>query len=390
MRYVPPLDLGEIRSIARSGPDQSLADKVDFNARFAEDLSVYEEILGPGILIPEDLPKPERMSEADFEKCVACDNIEMVPQGETVLRYCRAFTVMQMKQVGNMSWEEKRPIRWPERLNQELQERVESDIDLKKPSQKIEQAHLGEFAVCEDLTHSFHQVEMKPPVRNLFGLLVRVGDKIYLMRVKRLPMGFMKAADMMDAFVKGLASSVTAVPLENQDVHVDNFRALGHNSSDVQAAQDQFRRACRRAHVTLNNDPDAMVHSKGTHCGIVFDYIRKTARLKDSFPPKIRAGIHNLREWRIKDVKVFFGRLFHGAEVLAAPVWRWYAAVKFYRRRMASDLPDKAAAGVWPCAIKAITEWATHIASNKERSLTREFLHRSPPSRTPPRRAEAW
>jgi len=74
MKYVPPLDLGEIKRIAREGPDQSLADKVDFNARFAEDLSVYEEILGPDILIPEDLPRPERMSEEDFEKCIACDN----------------------------------------------------------------------------------------------------------------------------------------------------------------------------------------------------------------------------------------------------------------------------------------------------------------------------
>jgi len=369
MRYVPPLNLDIIKDIAKQGPDEILAERVEYNARFAEDLSVYQEILGPSILIPEKLPKPEQMSEKDFEQYMACDNIEEVPEGETILRYCKAFTILQTKQVGAEEWEERRPIRWPEKLNQDLQECIESDINLKKPSQKIEQAHKGEFAVCEDLTHSFHQVELKPPVRNLFGIYVRVGNSLRLVRVKRLPMGFMKAADMMDAFVEGLASAVTALPQENQDVHVDNFRVLGHEAEKVQEAQDQFREACRRASVTLNNEPDSKIHSKGKHCGIVFDYINKTAKLKETFPPKVKAGIHNMREWNMKDVRTFFGKLFHGAEVLAAPVWRWYAAVKFYRRRMASDLPDAASANVWPCSIKSITEWASFVIANEERPI---------------------
>jgi len=145
MKYVPPLDLEMIKEIAKQSADKNLAEKVEYNARFAEDLSVYEEILGPSIRVPESLPKPEKMSEHEFQRYLACDNIELVPDGEIILRYCRAFTILQTKQVGPEIWEEKRPIRWPEKLNQELQEKIVSDIDLRRPSEKIEQAHLGEI-----------------------------------------------------------------------------------------------------------------------------------------------------------------------------------------------------------------------------------------------------
>ena len=50
-------------------------------------------------------------------------------------------------------------------------------------------------------------------------------------------------------------------------------------------------------------------------------------------------------------------------------MWKWYAAIKFYRRRMAAEESDNRPARVWPCCVKAIREWAEFLFANKPRSV---------------------
>ena len=178
MRFVNTLDLNKIEKIAEANGNEEETSKLHHNLRFVRELGVYEEIIGPEILIPEGKPRPELMSRNDFEMMIRCDNIEIAPDESAILRWCKAFTVLQTKQVDNRTKEERRPIKWPERLNTELQESTESDIILKKQTEKIEQVHEGDRAVCEDLTHSYHQVGMEPEVRNLFGIHVIVDGKL--------------------------------------------------------------------------------------------------------------------------------------------------------------------------------------------------------------------
>ena len=367
MKFVEAIDLERIEKIAEAHSSIENQRKLKFNLRFVKDLGVYEEVIGPEILVPEKKPNPETMSAADFSRMLECDNIEIVPDDTEILRWCKAFTVLQTKRVEEITVEERRPIKWPERLNTELQEKSESDIELKTQTQKMNQVHEGKFAVCEDLTHSYHQVGMEPEVRNLFGIHVIVDGRRYVVRVKRLPMGFVKAADVMNAIVNTLADAACTIKESAKDVHIDNVRMVSDSANSLERAQRDFREASKFARVTLNEDKLTRVHQAGTHCGVESEYVENTVRLKDSFVSKLKTNIEGMHRWTIGEMEVAFGRLFHGAEILAAPLWRWYAAIKFYRRRMAADESDNNPANVWPCCIQAITEWADYLVENKPR-----------------------
>ena len=68
--------------------------------RFASDPAVYEEILGPGIWVPEPPPRPSKMSQSDLTKYVESDLMEHCDVSE-VLRFCRAFSVVETKTTGD-------------------------------------------------------------------------------------------------------------------------------------------------------------------------------------------------------------------------------------------------------------------------------------------------
>ena len=369
MKFVDTIDLEKVERIAEANGNEEERSKLHHNLRFVRELRVYEETIGPGILIPERKPRPENMSRSDFEMMIRCDNIEIAPDDGEILRWCKAFTVLQTKQIENETKEERRPIKWPEKLNTELQETTESDISLKKQTEKIEQVHEGDRAVCEDLTHSYHQVGMEPEVRNLFGIHINVDGRLYVVRVKRLPMGFVKAADIMNTIVTTLAGAATSIPEQAKDVHVDNVRMVAYNEDVLRGAQEDFRDACDFAKVTLNNDESTRIHRRGAYCGVVYNYEDDTVWLKESFLMKLRTNIENMLQWNIGEMEEAFGRLFHGAEIMAAPLWKWYSAIKFYRRRMAADEPDNRPARVWPCCMKAIHEWANYLLTNKPRKV---------------------
>ena len=369
MKWVEMLDLEKVMRVAEAHATKEQIEKLRYNIRFVTDLKVYEEIIGPTIHIPEEMPEPEIMALEDFRKMVDCDNIEVMPDGNDILRWCRAFTVLQTKQVDDKTIDERRPIKWPERLNTEMQEVSESDIELRRQTEKMEQIHEGTKAVCEDLTHSYHQVGMEPEVRNLFGIHIQVNGKRYVVRVKRMPMGFVKAADVMNAVVTSLATAAVSIPERAKDVHIDNFRMIGDNAKMLTRAQGEFREACAYARVTLNDDDLTRVHDKGKYCGVIYDYRRKTVQLKESFVDKVRENIEQMNRWTMSDMMETFGRLFSGAEILAAPLWRWYAAIKFYRRRMASDEDNRKPAKVWPCSVHAINEWADFLKKNEPRRV---------------------
>ena len=369
MKRVEMMDIDRVVQVAEKHATNEEIRKLRYNIRFMRDITVYEEVLGPSIYIPEKRPEPEEMSEQDFEKMIFCDNIEVVHDDKEILRWCKAFTVLQTKQVDDNTITERRPIKWPERLNTEMQEATESDLNLKRQTEKMAQVHEGDMAVCEDCTHSYHQVGMEPEIRNLFGIYVRVNGKCHFVRVKRMPMGFVKAADVMNAIMTVLAAAAVSIPGRAKDVHIDNLRMIGSNAAILKKAQREFREACRFARVTLNNDAMTTVHSKGTYCGVVYDYRRKTVHLKESFVKKVQDNMKNMHGWSMADMMMTFGRLFSGAEILAAPLWRWYAAIKFYRRRMASGEGDRTPAKVWPCSENAINEWATFLGENKPRHV---------------------
>ena len=121
--------------------------------------------------------------------------------------------------------------------------------------------------------------------------------------------------------------------------------------------------------MTLNDDGLTSIHNKGRYCGVQYDYRRKTVCLKEAFVSKIRENIEDMQRWTMGEMMEAFGRLFSGAEILAAPLWRWYAAIKFYRRRMAGDEDDRAQAKVWPCSVSAIHEWASFLVKNEPRRV---------------------
>ena len=360
-----PMDLDVIREYAKESKDEDLQRKLHWNLRFVEDLTVYEEVFGPEARVPQKEPEAEAMDADDFEKYCDADLIEEVPPDEEPIRFCHAFTVLQTKEVEDRLVHERRPIQWPHQLNTELQEHVVSDMDILKPKEKVQRVHAGRYAVCEDLVRSFHQVGLTPPVRNMFVIKVVVNGVVRFMRMRRLPMGFMKAADIMESILEVLATTAPTIPDERKDTHVDNLRLIADDKHVLRKAQDSFRAACRRARVSLNDEPTSRVHSRGKFCGVEYDYSKKEVWLSKSFVGKLEKAARGRDEWTVADLRTSFGLLFHGAQVLLAPVWRYYTAVKFYGRRMAAGMKDRDPAKIWPCARPQIEEWFDHLIRNK-------------------------
>ena len=111
MRYVEEMDLDKVELIAEAHSSKGDIRKLRHNLRFVRDLGVYEELLGPTIREPEPIPSPEKMSREDFERMVKCENIEVMEDDASILRWCKAFTVLQTKQVDAGVIQERRPIK---------------------------------------------------------------------------------------------------------------------------------------------------------------------------------------------------------------------------------------------------------------------------------------
>ena len=53
-KYVPPMDLEKIVEYAKASGNKALQEKLAWNLRFVKDISVYEEIIGPSALEPQE------------------------------------------------------------------------------------------------------------------------------------------------------------------------------------------------------------------------------------------------------------------------------------------------------------------------------------------------
>ena len=67
----------------------------------------------------------------------------------------------------------------------------------------------------------------------------------------------------------------------------------------------------------------------------------------------------------MKDFREAFGLLFYAAQVLRAPVWKWYYPIKLYSRRLSSNWPDSSAARVWPCCLPQLNDWFDFLLCNE-------------------------
>ena len=364
--FVPPLSIDAVRDLSRRCvQDPVVREKLEWNLRFVTDLQVYVELLGPSILCPQTpVPSPSPMAKDDVKIYIESNIMEPLPSDAIPLRFAKAFTVTESKLKDGVLVSLRRPIQWPLRLNQELQQVLRSDITLSKPDEKAAQVHLGKFAVVDDFTRSFHQIILHPAVRNLFVIPVRVDGQVLFLRMVRLPMGFVKAADVMNIISQILTYAIVSVPLSNIDTHIDNTRILGDSVVAVQRAQMEFRQVCSFAGLTLNEDEGSTVHTRGKYCGIVFDYLLKKVCLSEGFLLKLNARFKDVDSWSISDMKKAFGMLFYGAAVLAAPVARWYYSIKYYSRRCSACLPDDAPAAVWKSCFQEINEWAEYLKTN--------------------------
>ncbi len=376
MGAIAPIRLDRVVAIARDSGNEQKLHKLLYNLRFVSDLTVYEELFGPPILVPEEPPQPENISPSDWALYEQAQVFEEIPDNSSILRYCKVFTVLQTKSSQGQEYSERRAIQHPRKVNQGLQETVASDIELRRPEQKTAQIHLGTSALCEDLVRSFHQVELDPRVRDLFGIRAQVGDRLLWARVRRLPMGFSKAADLMNIIVQCTTLAITEVPQEHIDVHIDNVRLIHSDRGRLLRAKSQFRRACSDANISLNDDPESQPHSQGKYCGVEYDYVNKTVHLSKKFVAKLRQGYDTVDFWNFGELQKIFGRLYYGAQIMRAPVWNWYRAIKFHSRRMASAFKDSDPANIWPCARPEIMKWLRYLIAN-------EPVH-PPDPRTPP------
>ena len=67
-----------------------------------------------------------------------------------------------------------------------------------------------------------------------------VAGRLRLVRMKRMPMGFVKAADVMNQITTVLAASAAVIPFNAKEVHVDNARFLSNSEWKLQEARKKF------------------------------------------------------------------------------------------------------------------------------------------------------
>jgi len=108
----------------------------------------------------------------------------------------------------------------------------------------------------------------------------------------------------------------------------------------------------------------------GKYCGVIYNYLRKTVSLTDAAVQKLRHLREGLRFASIpfKEMRVLMGRLFHAAVVTQAPVFRWYYAIKWYRRRCRGfsrgEFREGDSVGWWRDAWVQVGEWLDHCIRN--------------------------
>lgn len=221
-------------------------------------------------------------------------------------------------------------------------------------------------ALCFDLKASFFQFEVHPEARRFFAFKTRHGTYQYT----RLPMGFTRSCDVLQAAVTILAEAAIArLPAEaavSYLVYIDNVRFIV-DENHAAAMGNAFHNVCKEANVTLNDELLNTPHFQGEFLSQGYNTIDKSAWIAKKQQPKLRDAIEVISAdkstW--KSSRAAFGRIFWAMEVAGIQWGRFFRVKDFYRRKCAEfsagKFSEHALTPLWPSAREEFSQLSALI-----------------------------
>jgi hypothetical protein len=196
----------------------------------------------------------------------------------------------------------------------------------------------GRFGACFDLKASFYQVPLPVSVRRQFCFIDTEGT---VFQLKRVPMGLCVAPEIMQIISGVLAGSREYVlPFFSHFlrippcIHIDNIRVVGEQCEILNFANAMYKRAAEIG-ASFNEEKSNLPAQQYIFCGVEYNHKCGTVCVKQAKIEKVREAAGRMREMTLKEFEQLFGRILFCSEVLAAPVFSFYFAVKWWRRRLA-------------------------------------------------------
>ena len=316
---------------------------------------------------------PEPSCSETAASTLTVEDIRVMLKNGIIRRSAAKFATAVAFSVAELAKGRRRFILWPKNFNNDFD--YEPQVDLKTVATVIAEVqnwrHERLAARVFDAKAAFFQ--LRCPLEFQRHLVFSVHGEMYEMT--RMPMGATVTPEIQQRLSVSLAQwAVNEVPPELGSViytvHIDNFRFLGSTEA-VRMAGDKFIARCRKFNVTLN--PEDL---PGDFLGIHFNYEDRSVALTSKFVNKLKAvqsssesGVP--RSMTISEFETLFGRLMFAAEVLQLPLYKWYYAIKFYRKfcsKMSKERqPDDTPILLWKAAHEQLCEWFACAIQNVRR-----------------------
>jgi hypothetical protein len=220
-----------------------------------------------------------------------------------------------------------------------------------------------EAATIRDLALSFWQIEIPSYARDLYRFQDIDGAWYEMQRV---PMGHVCSPELMQIVASVISGHPRyckpeyALAVNSRRVWIDNIRLTG-TVREMRVAGAWLDESAKAVGAVwkLEDSQDA-VTSYDFLAGH-WDHENKTIRLSDKSLAKLPTTINDTMSFR--DAEVLVGRLVHAAGMLRLPLFRYYAAMKWFRRRANSVNCGRSYLDeqliVPPSARCALQEWLT-------------------------------
>jgi len=279
----------------------------------------------------------------------------------TPLRFVKVFTVLEAEK------HRYRVIGWPRKLNDELLAGGwKSGMVVPDVADKVTDVWGGDWAVCLDLEKGFYQFGLSHEVQACFVFEVEGVQYCWT----RMVMGFRPSAELCNAVLQFLVEVVgLKYPQVVPSVHVDNVRFVGTREYTA-GAGEYLKTLSKPLNLAWNVEKENIPHQRGKFCGVLYDYRQKLVCLTDHSVGKLKQLRDTLspQGCTVEVMRRLFGRLFSAGVVTQAPVWRWYYAIKWYRRRCRAltrdELSVQEVVGWWAASWDQTQEWLDWVIAN--------------------------
>lgn len=339
--------------------------RLEYLLYLLEDIHLLHRLLDSEPELPEDVLMRSTVKDAQVMV-----NAQLCAPTTRAKAYLNIFTIYEEveKDVGLL--ERRRVIMWPRRLIRAIRKLALYEFGQKFSTTQQDCAAVfhGPYCSTFDLAASFYQGQLAVDAQLFYCFRDEAGNSF---AISRWLMGHVMCSEAMHIVLLGVAghSDFSALPLSIAiEGHVDNV-AFSGSSADVENAATIFKGRCEDAKITLNVERGNTASTISTYKGIVRNHSEKLVSLKEKSVKKGKSALLSITTWTNADLERAFGLLQFASTVLRLPAWRYYFAIKFFRRRMsalvnASQRDWETQAKLPPSALKDFTAWLQSVAVN--------------------------